>query len=389
MVKFNFNYTPKEAIDYLRSKGYKLSFDYNELKKEAHHKAFTVAKVTRIDLLHDIFNSIDKAMNEGLGFKEWQKNIKSTLEAKGWWGEKDIVNPTTGEIKTIKIDSRRLRNIYKTNMRVSYAQARYKEQMKLPLSKLFVYKSALLENTREEHEKLHNTVLPRDDIFWSTNYPPNGWGCVCNVLAISEKEAKKRGYRILKTAPKSIASQDWSYNPAVEKVARVSKLNLDDSLEKLPLLRTIKKDEYKNLSEKELHKKFYKTLGTKEGELFIDKVNDPIIIDNSLFTASNGDTKIKKQDRHIYLDEIAKTIKDPDEIYLEFEKLKDTNKGRLVKKYFKYYKNDNGAKKALIVLFEYLKDKTQGVSAYFINSSGTVEKKRFEKLIYQRDQGKN
>ncbi|WP_419782356.1 phage minor head protein [Malaciobacter marinus] len=388
MVKFNFNLAPKDAIKYLRNKGYKLSFDYNELQKQAHYKAFTVAKVTRLDLLHDIFNSIDKAMIEGQNFKEWKKNIKPTLEAKGWWGEKEITNPKTGEIKTIKVDERRLRNIYKTNMRVSYAQARYKEQIKLPLSQYFIYKSALLENTRVEHEALHNTVLPRDDVFWSTNYPPNGWGCVCHVLAISEKEAKKRGYKILKTAPKSIASKDWNYNPATqEKIAKVSKLNLDDSLEKLPLLKTIKKDEYKNLSEDELHKKFYKTLGTSEGSLMIDKVNDPIFIDNSLFSTSLGDTKIKKQNRHIYLDEIAKTIKDPDEIYLEYERLKD-KKGRLVKKYFKYYKNDNGAKKALIVLFEYLKDKTQGVSAYF-NSSGTVEKKRFEKLIYQRDQGKN
>ncbi len=395
MVKFDFNYLPKDAIAYLRSKGYKLSFDYTELQKEAHHKAFTVAKVTRLDLLHDIFNSLDKAMTEGKTFKQWQKDIKPTLSAKGWWGEKDIVNPKTGEIKTIKVDSHRLRNIYKTNMRVAYSQARYKEQMKLPLSKYFIYKSALLENTRVEHEALHNTVLPRDDVFWSTNYPPNGWGCVCKVRAISEKELdrlnKKRlevepdakKIKISTKTPKGIASKDWNYNPAAqEKVAKVSKMNLDSSLASMTAVKSIKRDDYKNLSEEQLQEKFYKTLGTTKGALFIDKVNDPMIIDDSLFTAGSGHTKIKKQDRHLYLDEIAKTIKDPDEIYLAYNE----DKKSLEKKMFKYYKGENGSKRAVQTVFEYLKDKTQGVTAYFIKDTNQVEKRRYEKLIYTKGQ---
>ena len=51
----------------------------------------------------------------------------------------------------------------------------------------------------------------------------------------------------------------------------------------------------------------------------------------------------------------------------------------------KYYKTEAGAKRALMVLVEYLKDKTTGVSAYSISNTGTVEKKRVEKLIYKKD----
>ena len=58
---------------------------------------------------------------------------------------------------------------------------------------------------------------------------------------------------------------------------------------------------------------------------------------------------------------------------------------RVVKKYMKYYKTEAGAKRALMVLVEYLKDKTTGVSAYFISNTGTVENKRAEKLIYKKD----
>lgn len=384
MVKFDFfSLPPTQALNYLKNKGYKLSFDYKEIKQAAHHKSFTVAKVTRIDLLHDIFNSINKGIKEGKTFKDFQKDIKPTLEKKGWWGKKEIINPLTGEIKTIKIDARRLKNIYKTNMRVAYSQARYKQQMLLPLSSYFQYVSALLENTRDSHESLHNTILPKEDVFWSTNYPLNGWGCICKVRAISKKEAKKRGLEISTSSPKNIASKDWDYNPAdTTKVSKLSQVNLDTSLSSLTLIKSIRKDKYKNLSENDLEENFYKMLGIKEGTLFIDKVNDPMLIDNSLFKSATGHSKIKKQDRHLYLDEIAKTIKDPHEIYLHY----DEENNRLMKKMFRYYKSEGGGKRGLQVIFEYLPNKTQGVTAYFIKDTKQVEKKRYEKLIYKKGQ---
>lgn len=384
MVKFDFAaLPPDEAIAYLNNKGYKLTFNYNELKKEAHHKSFTVAKVTRLDLLHDIFKEIQVGMKEGKHFDDFKKDILPTLQKKGWWGQKDIINPGTGEIKTIDIGTRRLKNIYTTNMRVAYSTARYKQQMLLPISTYLKYISALLENTRDAHAALHNIVLPRDNKFWKTNYPLNGWGCKCKVMALSKKEALKQGLEISDKAPKSVASKDWNYNPAdISKVANLAKINLDDSIASLLLVKSIKKTQYKDLSEEQLEKKFYSTLGMTQGELFIDKVNDPMIIDNSLFTAASGHSKIKKQDRHLYLDEIAKTIKDPDEIYLYF----DEDNGRLLKKMFKYYKGEKGSKRAIQLAFEYLEDKTQGVTAYFIKDTKQVENRRYEKLIYKKGQ---
>jgi hypothetical protein len=326
-----------------------------------------------------MFTSIEEAMQNGTGFKEWQKNIKPTLQQKGWWGEQEITNPKTGEVKTINVDSRRLRNIYKTNMRVAYAKARYQEQMKLPLSKYFQYISALLENTRDEHEALHNTVLPREDIFWDTHYPPNGWGCVCKIRAVSKKWIEKRGLKISKEAPASVASKDWDYNVGkTSKLGSLSKIDLDKSLQKLQ--NSDKNKVYENLSDKELLETFYKKLGVSAGATFIDKVGDPMTIDEHLFTSATGHSKLKKQDRHLYLDEIATTIASPDEIYLEW----DNKANRLVKKMFKYI-NNNDKKNASLVIFEYLKDKTQGVSAYHITSDSQIEKRRVEKLIYRKE----
>ena len=86
---FDFSLQPKDSIDYLKNKGYKLTFDYDEMLHDAHNKAFTVAKVTRLDLLNDIHGSIVQAMQKGETFENWKKNITPTLKERGWIGVHD------------------------------------------------------------------------------------------------------------------------------------------------------------------------------------------------------------------------------------------------------------------------------------------------------------
>jgi uncharacterized protein with gpF-like domain len=81
-----------------------------------------------------------------------------------------------------------------------------------PVNVYWRYVGGLSENPRLDHLKKNNMVLHRDDPWWSTNYPPNGWLCQCRAEAVSEKKAKKRGYEISKSGGESIASKDWAYN---------------------------------------------------------------------------------------------------------------------------------------------------------------------------------
>ena len=210
--KFSFNLKPKEAIEYLGDKGFKQSFNYDEIMHEAHHKSFTVAKMMNDDLLKDVHASLLKSQEDGIGFKEWKKNIKPTLKNQGWYGETDVVDPKTGEVKTIFVGSRRLRTIYETNMRVSHAVGRYKKLNALPLAKYWMYVSLLLPTTRTSHSDMHGKVLPREDAWWNTNYPPNAWNCKCKVRAYSKRDLEKRGIEVAATSPESIASKDWAYH---------------------------------------------------------------------------------------------------------------------------------------------------------------------------------
>lgn len=391
MVKLDFQKTPQSIVDSLKDKQLTLTYNHDELLKEAHNKAFTVAKVTRMDLLNDIHSSLVDAIKSGKNFEAWKKEIMPTLEKKGWWGRQDITNPKTGEIKEVKIDSRRLKTIYDTNMRVAYQKHRYEQMMKLPLSTYWMYRSALLENTRASHRKLHGSVFHRDHEFWIENYPPNDWNCKCTVTAHSKKDIEKRGLTPIEGKIESIAGKDWNYNVGINtNVAALKKINLDDSLNNLPILNKVKDESLKNLDFNGLKNKFYQALAIKEGDIFIDKTNDPITITDDFFKSLDY-IKVRNKGRELYIIELANALKDPDEIFLQFEALKNKSdkyvdeNSRVVKKFMKYYKTEAGAKRALIVLVEYLKDKTTGISAYVIDSQGAVETKRVEKLIYKKD----
>lgn len=46
------------------------------------------------------------------------------------------------------------------------------------------YRTAGDNRVRESHASLNNTTLPPSDSFWSSYYPPNGWGCRCTAVQV-------------------------------------------------------------------------------------------------------------------------------------------------------------------------------------------------------------
>ena len=55
---------PKKAVEYLKNKGYAVTWDWEELWQDAQAQAFTVAKATRLDILQDIRDAVEKALKE-------------------------------------------------------------------------------------------------------------------------------------------------------------------------------------------------------------------------------------------------------------------------------------------------------------------------------------
>lgn len=192
-LKSLFKLAPSLAIKYFKNKNNKFTWDWYELWQDAHKKSFIVAKVMREDILKDIRSALDKALEEGKTFKDFSKELKPTLQKRGWWGEQIIVD-TQGNAEKVQLGSMyRLKTIYSVNMQTAYQTGRYKTQMdNVDNRPYWEYVAVMDSATRPEHAMLNGLVYRYDDPFWKSFYPPNGWRCRCRVNALSERNITKK-----------------------------------------------------------------------------------------------------------------------------------------------------------------------------------------------------
>ncbi|MGE8357660.1 MAG: phage minor head protein, partial [Microvirgula sp.] len=180
---------PEAAIAYFEQKGYAIGFRWQDVWAEAHAKAFTVAGVTKLDILTDIRNGLTDALRNGGTLADFQKQLQPMLETRGWWGRGRVVDQATGEVAGKRLNSRRLETIFRQNMQSAYMAGRYQEQLAgADLRPYWEYVAVMDSRTRPAHRTLHGRVFRFDDPFWRTFYPPNGWRCRCRVRTRSQRD---------------------------------------------------------------------------------------------------------------------------------------------------------------------------------------------------------
>lgn len=201
--------TPAEAIAWFRAKGYQFGFSWQDVEKEEHGRGFTVAKAMTRDILETIREVVDRAIAEGETLKTFSKELRPRLEAAGWWGRKEMVDPATGETELVQLGSpRRLKTIFDTNMRTSYAAGRWERIQRSKRAFPFLeYVTVDDGRVRPQHHAWHGTILPVDDPWWDTHYPPNGWGCRCLPKPVSRGQAERRGLQV--TKPQAFPKRQW------------------------------------------------------------------------------------------------------------------------------------------------------------------------------------
>lgn len=220
--KLCFNLPPEEAIKFLEKKGLKVSIDWFDVYREEHVRAFTVAGITKLDVLKDVRDALVEAQKNGETLESFKQNIIPKLRQKGWYGNR-LVTRKDGSEKEVKISSPwRLKTIYRTNMAVAAMTGLYKElKAASDIMPYWRYVTVGDGRVREEHAKIHGKILRHDDPFWDKYFPPNGYNCRCSVEGITEIEFKKKGYKL--SEGKSMANlvmpfvkTGWDYNPGKE-----------------------------------------------------------------------------------------------------------------------------------------------------------------------------
>lgn len=184
---------PKLAVDYLKSKGVNITWNWHEQLESAHARAFTVAKATKAEVLDTIRWATEQAIANGSSEREYIKNLEPMLKELGWWGKAMDENGNTVQLGS----PRRLRTILRTNKSTAYHAARYAQQMEnVDEQPYWRYVAVKDSRTRTSHLALHGKIYRADDPIWQTMYPPNDWGCRCRVEALSEYAVQSRGYTI-------------------------------------------------------------------------------------------------------------------------------------------------------------------------------------------------
>lgn len=223
---------PAEAVEYLRSKGYDISFDWEDVYAEEHARAFTVAKMTSIDLLQTVHDHVTRAVEEGRSLRDFTRDLRPILEAAGWWGRRDMTDPQTGEIREVQLGSpRRLAVIYDTNLRTSYSAGRWQRAQRASTRLPYLlYRTMRDARVRPLHRIWDGTALPQSDPWWETHYPPNGWRCRCIAYPISERDLNRletafqqsegrRGVEVKRRQP-ALQTRTWT-NPRTGEIREI------------------------------------------------------------------------------------------------------------------------------------------------------------------------
>lgn len=198
-----FNLPPEAAIKYLKDKGYAFSWDWQDLWQAAQAKSFTVAKAMRQDILVDIRDMVQRALNDGITYQQFKNELTPRLKAKGWWGKMlagDVpgFDPTSGADpdKLVQLGSPwRLKTIYRTNLQVAYMAGRERGMEEVAKARPYWQYIAVLDSrTRPAHRAMHGKIFRWNDPFWDKFYPPNDWGCRCRVKSLSEREMERDGF---------------------------------------------------------------------------------------------------------------------------------------------------------------------------------------------------
>lgn len=168
---------------------------WTDVFEAQHDHAFVVAGAMKDDLLDDLRAAVDRVIGDGITLQEFKKDFLNVVAKNGWTG-------WTGE-ETPKGRAWRARVIYDTNLRTSYAAGRFEQMKAIATSRPYwrYRHNDSVETPRPEHVKLDGLVLPHDDPFWRTHYPPNGWGCRCYVETLSAHDLQRQELTVGQAPP--------------------------------------------------------------------------------------------------------------------------------------------------------------------------------------------
>lgn len=181
----------REQAEFWRRKVNVPTATWRDLQRDDHAHGFMVAGAARQDLLDDLRKAVDKAVLNGGTIAEFRKDFDAIVARTGWQyhGGRNW----------------RTRIIYDTNVRSAYQAGRWTQMQAIKHRRpywQYIHNDA--RHPRPEHQAWNGKILHADDPWWSTHYPPNGYGCHCTVHTLAQRDLDAMGKQAPDDAPTAV-----------------------------------------------------------------------------------------------------------------------------------------------------------------------------------------
>lgn len=402
----------REQIDFFRSKVAIPTERWDQIYADEHDHVFMVAGANRMAIVEDFQAAIGKMIDSGSTIEDFRRDFDDIVERHGW--------PYKGG------RGWRTRVIYDTNLRQSYHAGR-EAQMADPETRRArpygLYRHGGSRDPRPEHLALDGTVLPLDDPWWDVYSPQNGWGCSCKKFTLSERDVERLGLKVLDRAPPVQYEErvvgatgpeprtvrvpqgvdpGFEYRPGASRVRgttppqRPAPLQPGQGLsypdrrpsDTLPSARAQSTSAMREgLRDEEYVRSFLREFGADIGSPVVhrDPLGEPLLISEALFLTQRGTWRVERDGRERFMPILARTVVDPDEIYVAAEWPEGAEKPSVRRRYFAHFQVEGDEQPGASV-FEWGRDGWTALTSR--QSSATdIEQLRRGVRLYRREEG--
>jgi len=192
---------PKEAIAFFGAKVDIPAAEFYSMVEEIRSLAFTVSRVANMDILADIHDAVQAAIDDGETLSDFMGRLNDVMELKGWTG----LSPWHAE------------NVFRTNIAQAYSVGHENEYKKyqddFPAAE---YNNPVDDRSRSSHAQWDGMVFAVNDPFWDVWTPSSGFNCRCDKRFLHKYEIEDKGIKFDSYDPKvgDRPGEGFDYNPA-------------------------------------------------------------------------------------------------------------------------------------------------------------------------------
>ena len=187
-----------DAADYLRARGVEPAAEFYARLETLRKEAWTLAKISDVEQIEQVKQSLVKALAEGKSFREWQQALTPEMLA---------------------LPKHYQETVFRTAVLSSYNGAKWTHfRAHAERRPVLRYIAINDSRTRPAHRALHGLMMPVGDARWANLAPPLGFNCRCSLVSLSDRQARALGYT---GAPQELPT--WEDKHGVQHTATADK----------------------------------------------------------------------------------------------------------------------------------------------------------------------